>query len=136
MTWRAQCGRGVVASKTSKDIRNESRFIVLRSAYARGTVTRPEVSAETGLSPAAVTPPVDELVGEEVLREAGRMPSRGGGPTATFQANPRRGTLLAVDVAETYVHVDLFDLALTRLDREEIELEARGQSIVTIAERI
>src|SRR5699024_6267430 len=30
----------------------------------------------------------------------------------------------------------LFDFALARLDREEIELEARGQSIVTIAERI
>ena len=125
-----------MASKTSKDIRNESRFMVLRSAYARGTVTRAEISAETGLSPATVTTLVGELVGEEVLREAGRISSRGGRPTATFQANPRRGTLLAVDVAETYVHVDLFDLALARLDREEIELEARGQSIVTIAERI
>ncbi|HJB11847.1 MAG TPA: ROK family transcriptional regulator [Candidatus Brachybacterium merdavium] len=125
-----------MASKTSKDIRNESRFKVLRSAYARGTVTRAEISAETGLSPATVTTLVGELVGEDVLREAGRISSRGGRPTATFQANPRRGTLLAVDVAETYVHVDLFDLALARLDREEIELEARGQSIVTIAERI
>src|SRR5690625_5715219 len=72
MTWRARSGRGVVASKTSKDIRNESRFMVLRSAYARGTVTRAEISAETGLSPATVTTLVGELVGEEVLREAGR----------------------------------------------------------------
>src|SRR5690625_6987100 len=106
MTWRARSGRGVVASKTSKDIRNESRFMVLRSAYARGTVTRAEISAETGLSPATVTTLVGELVGEEVLREAGRISSRGGRPTATFQANPRRGTLLAVDRSEEHVHVD------------------------------
>src|SRR5699024_128090 len=121
MTWRARSGRGVVASKTSKDIRNERRFMVLRSAYARGTVTRAEASAETRLGRAAVSTRVGELGGEEVLREAGRISARGGRPTATFQANRRRGTLLAVDVAETYVHVDLFDLALARLDREQIE---------------
>ena len=125
-----------MATKTSKDIRNESRFMVLRTVYARGTVTRAEVSSETGLSPATVTTLVGELVDEGVLREAGQISSQGGRPTSTFQANPARGALLAVDVAETYVRVDLFDTSLARLDQERVDLEAVPQSIATIAERI
>ena len=109
-----------MAAKSSKDIRNESRFMVLRTVYAHHTVTRAEISAETGLSPATVTTLVGELVEEGVLREAGQVSSQGGRPTATFQANPSRGALLAVDVAETYVRVDLFDISLARLDQERV----------------
>lgn len=125
-----------MATKTSKDIRSESRFMVLRTVYARGTVTRAQVSAETGLSPATVTTLVGELVEEGVLREAGRISSQGGRPTSTFQANPARGALLAVDVAETYVRVDLFDASLVRVDQERVDLAPGTQSIATIAERI
>ncbi len=53
--------------KTSKDIRNESRFMVLRSVYVRGTVTRAQISADAGLSPAAATTVVGELVAEGIL---------------------------------------------------------------------
>src|SRR5699024_6468784 len=111
-----------VAAKSSKDIRNESRFMVLRTVYARHTVTRAQISAETGLSPATVTTLVGALVEQGVLREAGQVSSQGGRPTATFQANPGRGALLAVDVAETYVRVDLFDISLARLDQQRVEL--------------
>ncbi|MGY5765265.1 ROK family protein [Brachybacterium sp. DNPG3] len=126
-----------MAAKTSKDIRNESRFMVLRSVYARGTVTRAQISAETELSPATVTTLVGELLDEGVLREAGRISSQGGRPTSTFQANPQRGALLAVDVAETYVRVELYDLALAALDAEQVELSVgSGESIATIAAAI
>jgi predicted NBD/HSP70 family sugar kinase len=125
-----------VATKTSKDIRNESRFMVLRTVYVHGTVTRAHISTETGLSPATVTTLVGELVDEGVLREAGQISSQGGRPTATFQANPQRGALLAVDVAETYVRVDLFDTSLDRLDQERIEIPAVAHSIETVAARI
>ena len=125
-----------MAAKSSKDIRNESRFMVLRTVYAHHTVTRAEISAETGLSPATVTTLVGELVEEGVLREAGQVSSQGGRPTATFQANPSRGALLAVDVAETYVRVDLFDISLARLDQERVELAPGAPSIDTVAEHI
>ena len=125
-----------MAAKSSKDIRNESRFMVLRTVYAHHTVTRAEISAETGLSPATVTTLVGELVEEGVLREAGQVSSQGGRPTATFQANPSRGALLAVDVAETYVRVGLFDISLARLDQERVELAPGAPSIDTVAEHI
>jgi predicted NBD/HSP70 family sugar kinase len=125
-----------VAAKSSKDIRSESRFMVLRTVYVHGTVTRAQVSAETGLSPATVTTLVGELVDEGVLREAGQISSQGGRPTATFQANPQRGALLAVDVAETYVRVDLFDTSLDRLDQERVEIPQVAHTIESVAEHI
>lgn len=125
-----------MATKTSKDIRNESRFMVLRAVYSGGTVSRAQVAAETGLSPATVNTLVGELVHEGILREAGQISSQGGRPTSTFQPNPDRGFFVAVDVAETYVHLDLYDLALTQRDREEIELEPGTQSIDTVAATI
>lgn len=125
-----------MAMKTSKDIRNESRFMVLRSVYVRGTVTRAQISADAGLSPATVTTLVGELVSEGILREAGQVSSQGGRPTATFQADPERGALLAVDVAETYIRVDLFDVSLARIDIERVELAPGEQSIATVAEEI
>ncbi|MGP9583430.1 ROK family transcriptional regulator [Brachybacterium sp. AOP42-C2-15] len=125
-----------MATKTSKDIRNESRFMVLRTVYVQHTVTRAQISAETGLSPGTVTTLVGELVEEGVLQEAGQISSQGGRPTATFQANPGRGALLAVDVAETYVRVDLYDLSLARLDQERVELAPGTQNIDSIAEHI
>lgn len=125
-----------MAAKSSKDIRSESRFMVLRTVYVHGTVTRAQVSAETGLSPATVTTLVGELVDEGVLREAGQISSQGGRPTATFQANPQRGALLAVDVAETYVRVDLFDTSLDRLDQERVEIPQVAHTIESVAERI
>lgn len=125
-----------MAAKSSKDIRSESRFMVLRTVYVHGTVTRAQVSAETGLSPATVTTLVGELVDEGVLREAGQISSQGGRPTVTFQANPQRGALLAVDVAETYVRVDLFDTSLARLDQERVEIPQVAQSIDSVAEHI
>ncbi|MEE1650610.1 ROK family transcriptional regulator [Brachybacterium sp. J144] len=123
-------------TKTSQSIRHESRFLVLRTIYARTTISRAEISAHTGLSAATVTTLVGELLEEGVVREAGQISSRGGRPTATFQANPGRGALLAVDVAETYVRVDLFDTALSRIDQERIELAPGAQTIETVAERI
>ncbi|AXK46326.1 ROK family protein [Brachybacterium saurashtrense] len=125
-----------MAAKSSKDIRNESRFMVLRTVFAQHTVTRAQISAETALSPATVTTLVGELVEEGVLREAGQVSSQGGRPTTLFQANPGRGALLAVDVAETYVRVDLFDVSLARLDQERMELAPGAQTIETVAEHI
>ena len=125
-----------MAAKSSKDIRSESRFMVLRTVYVHGTVTRAQVSAETGLSPATVTTLVGELVDEGVLREAGQISSQGGRPTATFQANPQRGALLAVDVAETYVRVDLFDTSLDRLDQERLEIPQVAHTIESVAAHI
>lgn len=105
--------------QTSRDIRNASRFAILRALYELGTPSRQELAHHTGLSFATVANVVKELFGIGMLVEASREDSGGGRPRARLKINPDRGVLIGVDVAETYIHVDVFDAALQLLDREQ-----------------
>ncbi|KOG45527.1 transcriptional regulator [Streptomyces virginiae] len=103
-----------MAKRTAQDIRRRNRFDALRCVFAAsGPVSRQEVAAATGLSFATVANLVAELLEAGVLREAGHEDSKGGRPRARLAVNAERGALVGIDVAETSVQVELFDLALT-----------------------
>jgi predicted NBD/HSP70 family sugar kinase len=108
--------------RTSRDIRNESRFALLRGLYSLRTATRQELAAATGLSFATISNIVGELIEVGVLVEAGREDSGGGRPVTRLKISPERGALAGVDIAETYIHVDIYDLALGVIGKAESEL--------------
>lgn len=122
--------------RTSEDIRKESRFALLRAVHAHRTVTRATLSAVTGLSVATVNTLVEQFLAEGILHEAGRISSHGGRPTTTFQTAPERGLLVGVDVAETYVRADLFDLSFALLESTTAELSTAAQSIDDVARTV
>ncbi|HYN95439.1 MAG TPA: ROK family transcriptional regulator [Pilimelia sp.] len=101
--------------RTARDVRLGNRFEILRRLYRTQRVSRHEVAADTGLSFATVSNTVGELLDLGLLAEAGFADSGGGRPRALVAVNAGRGTLVGVDVAETYIHVDVFDLALRTL---------------------
>lgn len=103
--------------RTTRDIRSASRFAVLRGLYTLGMPTRQELVSLTGLSFATVANIVTELLGIGMLVEAGREDSNGGRPRARLKVDRERGLLVGVDVAETYVHADVYDAALTKVSR-------------------
>lgn len=128
MAWHALGGTRQevqIARGTSRDIRVANRFEVLRTVIAGSTVSRQQIAAETGLSVATVATVVGELLDAGVLIEAGLENSSGGRPRGLVSLNPAGGVLIGVDVAETYVHVDLFDSTLRPLDgvEEPLHLE-------------
>ncbi|MFE4620291.1 ROK family protein [Streptomyces sp. NPDC056747] len=99
--------------RTSQDIRRLNRFEVLRRVYAGpGAMSRQDIAAATGLSFATVANLTAELLEAGVLVEAGHEDSSGGRPRARLAVNAERGALIGVDIAETSVHAELFDLAL------------------------
>ncbi|MGA5068393.1 ROK family protein [Streptomyces exfoliatus] len=99
--------------RTSQDIRRLNRFEVLRRFYAGpGAMSRQDLAAATGLSFATVANLTAELLEAGVLVEAGHEDSSGGRPRARLAVNADRGALIGVDIAETSVHAELFDLAL------------------------
>jgi len=106
-------GQVAMTRRTSRDIRRANRFEVVRHIYATGPASRQEIAAESGLSFATVATVVSELLDFGVLRESSLEDSGGGRPRARLAVNPRRGWLIGVDIAETYVQVELLDLALT-----------------------
>jgi predicted NBD/HSP70 family sugar kinase len=111
--------------RTSRDIRIANRFDVLRNLIAASAVSRQEIVAETGLSLATVSTLVGELLDLGLLREVGYEDSGGGRPRGLIAVNTDGGVLVGVDVAETYVHVELFNPKLAVLARAEEQLRPR-----------
>lgn len=123
--------------RTSRDIRIANRFDVLRHIVAARaearSVSRQQIAAGTGLSLATAANLVGELLDLGLLVEVGYEDSNGGRPRALVSTNPDGGRLIGIDVAETYVHVELFDPALTVLASVEEELhpeENRPEQVV------
>jgi predicted NBD/HSP70 family sugar kinase len=111
-----------IARGTSRDIRVANRSEVLRHVIAESRVSRQRVAAETGLSLATVSNLIGELLAAGVLVEVGFEDSSGGRPRGLVSVDPSGGVLIGVDVAETYVHVELFDTALALLASSEEQL--------------
>lgn len=100
--------------RSARDIRRRNRFDALRCVYAAaGPVSRQDIAAATGLSFATVANLTSELLDAGVLVEAGQETTGAGRPRATLKVDPRRGALIGVDISETFLHVELFDLSMT-----------------------
>ncbi|MFM9444302.1 ROK family transcriptional regulator [Streptomyces acidiscabies] len=113
--------------RTSRDIRTANRYEVLRQIIARSPTSRQELAAETGLSLATVATLVGELLDLGMITEVGFEDSAGGRPRGLVAVNAQGGALIGVDIAETYVHVELYDLGLNVLARAQERMRP-GQS--------
>ncbi|MFE4632143.1 ROK family protein [Streptomyces sp. NPDC056773] len=116
-------GRG---GRTVRDLRTGNRSAVLRQLYFGAPMSRQELGPATGLSSGSVSNVVGELVADGLLEEAGIVDSDGGRPRTLLRVAPGSAHLIGVDVGETRVRVELFDLTLTELARTELPLKPRG----------
>ncbi|MFJ4878321.1 ROK family protein [Streptomyces sp. NPDC088745] len=112
--------------RTVRDLRRENRTAVLQRLYFDGPMSRFSLGPATGLSSGSVSNVVTELVADGLVEEAGSVDSAGGRPRILLRIAPRSGYLIGVDIGETRVRVELFDLALSELARVERPLEAGG----------
>jgi glucokinase-like ROK family protein len=98
--------------QSTRDIRRSNQLSVLKSIYATGSISRQQIAEETGLSTATVANVVTDLLNYGIVIESGFEESQGGRPRAILTAHTTNGYLVGIDVAETYIHFDLFDLGL------------------------
>ncbi|MFE7552583.1 ROK family transcriptional regulator [Streptomyces gardneri] len=112
--------------RTVRDLRRENRTAVLHRLYFDGPMSRFSLGPATGLSSGSVSNVVAELVAEGLVEEAGSVDSAGGRPRILLRVTPGSGCMIGVDVGETRVRVELFDLTLTELARAERPLEVES----------
>ncbi|MFB7373105.1 ROK family protein [Streptomyces sp. NPDC056222] len=117
----------VRSGRTVRDLRRENRTAVLQRLYFDGPLSRFSLGPVTGLSSGSVSNVVAELVTEGLVEEAGSVDSAGGRPRTLLRISPHSGYMIGVDVGETRVRIELFDLALTELARVERPLETKGE---------
>jgi predicted NBD/HSP70 family sugar kinase len=131
---------------TVRDLRRDNRAAVLWSLYLRQShlsqpappqrVSRPDLSAATGLSAASVTNVVRELLDEGIVRESGLADSDGGRPRAMLEMNLEYGYVIGVDVGETRTRIGMFDLTMAERAKIEYPLNARKHDVGVVVGQI
>ncbi|WP_031058011.1 ROK family transcriptional regulator, partial [Streptomyces sp. NRRL WC-3774] len=124
------------SGRTVRDLRRGNRTAVLQRLYFDGPMSRFELAPATGLSGGSISNVVAELVEDGLVEEAGTVESDGGRPRTLLRVAPSGGHMIGVDVGETRVRVELFDLALTELARTERPLEHHGYDVEVVVGHI
>ncbi|MFJ4030994.1 ROK family transcriptional regulator [Streptomyces griseoluteus] len=122
--------------RTVRDLRRGNRTAVLHRLYFDGPLSRFELGPATGLSSGSVSNVVADLIADGLVEEAGSVDSDGGRPRTLLRVAPHSGQMIGVDVGETRVRVELFDLALTELARAERPLTRPGYDVDDITGHI
>ncbi|MFC6093633.1 ROK family transcriptional regulator [Saccharothrix lopnurensis] len=129
-------GVAVHRKLTVRDLRAGNRARVLRALYFDQPRSRQELAGITGLSQASVSNVVGELISEGVVVEAGQVDSDGGRPRVLLRVNPAYAAVVGVDVGETHVLVEVFDLTLRRLAEATSPMGPDVHSVDEVAKRV
>ncbi|MFE6042535.1 ROK family protein [Streptomyces sp. NPDC056452] len=122
--------------RTVRDLRRGNRARVLQRLYFDGPLSRQELGPATGLSSGSISNVVAELASEGLLEEAGIVDSDGGRPRTLLRVAPGGGLFVGIDIGETRVRVELFDLSLTELARTERLLAQHGYDVDRIVRHV
>ncbi|EWM17960.1 glucokinase [Kutzneria sp. 744] len=109
---------------TVRDLRRHNRSTLLSKLFFDGPLSRHELSQLTGLSAATVSNVTAELVEDRLIVEAGLVESDGGRPRVLLRVDPKYAHVVGIDVGETGVKVELFDLSMTRLAAADLQLNS------------
>ena len=121
---------------STRDIRKANRLQVLHQLLVLQTSTRQELSRLTGLSIATVANLISAMLEEGLVIEVGTDYPKTGRPIGILSINAAAGYCIGVDLAETYIHLELFDLTLKSLVIHKIELPSIQKEPEEIAQQI
>ena len=99
-------------ASTVHGLRRDNRARALWDLYLHGPGSRQRIGAGAGVSPGTVSNVLGELMEEGLVLESGLVPSTGGRPSTIVQIDPGFASVIGVDVGESSVLVELFDLAM------------------------
>ncbi|WP_199551528.1 ROK family transcriptional regulator [Streptomyces sp. N35] len=122
--------------RTVRDLRRSNRSTVLTKLYFEGPLSRQELGPLTGLSSGSISNVAGELIADGLVEDAGSVDSDGGRPRTLLRVAPGSGHLVGVDVGETRVRVELFDLTLTELARADLPLPPDGHDVERVVRLI
>ena len=132
-------GDGTVAERkrsTVRDLRRDNRSVLLWSLFIGQPCSRQDLSWATGLSTASVSNVVREFIDEGIVTEAGSVDSDGGRPRALLQMDPDYGRVIGVDVGETRIRVEMFDMTMELRASADYALDAQQQGIDVVVDRV
>jgi predicted NBD/HSP70 family sugar kinase len=121
---------------TVRDMRRANRSVLLTKLYRDGPLSRHDLVQSTALSQASVSTLVGELIDEGLVEEAGQVESDGGRPRVLLRVAPEFGYVIGVDVGETRVQVELFDMSMTARAKSDYAIESTAPRPKEVVSRI
>jgi predicted NBD/HSP70 family sugar kinase len=121
---------------TVRDIRRDNRSVLVWSLFVGQPCSRQDLSDATGLSIASVSNVVRELINDGIVSEAGSVDSDGGRPRVLLRMNSDHGYVVGIDVGETRVRVEMFDLTMTMRARADYRLDPSNHGVGVVVDRI
>jgi predicted NBD/HSP70 family sugar kinase len=121
---------------TVRDLRRVNRTGVLRRLFLAGPLNRVVLAQLTGLSGGSVTNVTAELLDEGLIREVGLEESDGGRPRVLLEIDPDFGAVIGIDVGETGILVEGFDLSMHELAAASTPLHPQHHDAATVIEHI
>jgi predicted NBD/HSP70 family sugar kinase len=121
---------------TVRDLRRDNRSVLLWSLFIGQPCSRQDLSWATGLSTASVSNVVREFIGEGIVTEAGSVDSDGGRPRALLRMDPDYGRVIGVDVGETRIRVEMFDMTMAMRASADYALDPRDQGIDVVVDHV
>jgi len=106
---------------TRYDSRQSNLRTTLELVSRHGATSRAEIARQTGLSRAAVSSLVGELIDQSLLRELGQGASAGGKPPTLLALNERAREIVAVDLGHQPFLAALVDLTGRIHERSEAD---------------
>lgn len=125
-----------MSEQNAAAIRRRNVSALLRLVHQMAPVSRRELAVESGLSPATVASIAHELVAAGVFSQSSRSQAGAGRPVGDLSLNAQRGSFIGVDMAETYVCVDIFDGAMDRVHTASVPFSDRDRTPVEAADAV
>jgi len=121
---------------TARDMRRANRSLLLTRLYREGPLSRQDLVRSTALSQASVSNLAGELIEDGIVEEAGQVESDGGRPRVLLRVAPEYGYVVGVDVGETRVQVELFDMSMTARAKSDYGLESTAPEPADVVSRV
>jgi glucokinase-like ROK family protein len=105
---------------STNNVRKTNKFAALDLIrFSPGGISRAELADRMGLSRAAITAIVKDLLEQELIYESFPRSEGAGRPPIMLQINPKRGYVIGMDMGATHLRIVLADLAARVLHEEE-----------------
>ena len=121
---------------TVRDLRRVNRGAVLRPLFLEGPLNRVALAELTGLSSGSVTNVTAALLEEGLIAEVGLEESDGGRPRVLLQVNPDFGAVIGVEVGETRIRVEAFDMRMRVTGAADVALHPKHHEAVVVIDEI
>jgi glucokinase-like ROK family protein len=104
-----------------KNINKHSVLDLIR--FSPGGISRAELARRMGLTRAAVTAIVNDLLATRIIQEAGGLPVHSGRPPVVLEIDPTRGFVAGIDFGASHLSILTADLGARILEETEIAID-------------